>query len=109
MTITYNWAVAQLDAYPEYDGHTDVVCTVHWLLNGTDGKHSAGAYGTVDLTTNTKALFTAYADLTEAQVIGWVHDALGKEQVASCEENVANQIAALVNPPVVNPPLPWSK
>jgi hypothetical protein len=42
-------------------------------------------------------------------VIGWVHDALGKEQVASCEENVANQIAALVNPPVVNPPLPWSK
>jgi hypothetical protein len=38
-----------------------------------------------------------------------VKDALGEEQVTSYEENVANQIEALINPPVVNPPLPWGE
>jgi hypothetical protein len=51
--------------------------------------------------------FTPYADLTEAQVIGWVQDAMGEEVVAGYEANVAQQIADQINPPVVTPPLPW--
>jgi hypothetical protein len=104
---TYNWTVAQMDAYPEYEGHSDVVFNVHWRLNGTEGEHAAGVYGSVGLTLDPEATYVAYADLTEAQVIGWVHETLGEEQVASYEENVAKQIAALVNPPVVTPALPW--
>ena len=109
MTVTNTWTVAQMDAYPEYEGHSDVVFTVHWRLDGTDGEHTAGVYGSVGLTLDPEAAYVAYADLTEAQVIGWVHEALGEEQVASYEENVANQIAALVNPPVVTPALPWGE
>jgi hypothetical protein len=107
MTVTNTWAVVQMDAYPEYEGHTDVVFTVHWTLTGTDGEYDAGVYGSVGLTLDPEAKFTPYADLTQAQVIGWVKDALGEEQVTSYEDGVANQIAALINPPVVNPPLPW--
>jgi hypothetical protein len=106
---TYNWTVAQMDAYPEYEGHSDVVFTVHWRLDGTDDEHTAGVYGTVGLTLDPEATYVPYADLTEAQVVGWVHEALGEDQVASYEDNVANQIAALVNPPVVTPALPWSE
>lgn len=109
MAITYNWTVAQLDAYPTYENHTDVVFTVHWRMDGTDGEHTAGVYGSVGLTLDPEATFTPYADLTEAQVVGWVKDALGEEQVASYEANVAAQIDALVNPPVVTPPLPWGE
>jgi hypothetical protein len=108
MTISYNWTVSALDCYPEYEGHKDVVFTAHWRLDGTDGEYTAGVYGTVGLTLDPEAPYTPFADLTEAQVIGWVKDALGEEQVSSYEENVANQIAALVNPPVVTPPLPWA-
>lgn len=107
MAITYNWTVAQLDAYPTYENHTDVVFTVHWRMDGTDGEHTAGVYGSVGLTLDPEATFTPYADLTEAQVVGWVKDALGEEQVTSYEANVAAQIDALVNPPVVTPALPW--
>ena len=107
MTVTYNWSVAQMDAYPEYENHTDVVFTVHWRMDGTDGEHTAGVYGSVGLTLSPEATFTPYADLTEAQVIGWVKDALGEEQVASYEANVAQQIADQIDPPVVTPPLPW--
>lgn len=108
MTTTYAWNVVQMDAYPEYEGHTDVVFTVHWRCDGTDGEHAAGVYGTAGLTLDPEATFTPYADLTEAQVIGWVKDALGEDQVAAYEENVADQIAALANPPVVTPALPWA-
>ena len=109
MTVTNTWNVVQMDAYPEYEGHTDVVFTVHWRLDGTDGEHAAGVYGSVGLTLDPEATYVAYADLTEAQVIGWVHETLGEDQVASYEENVANQIAALANPPVVTPALPWGE
>jgi hypothetical protein len=107
MTIKHNWTIAQLDAYPEYEGHSDVVFTAHWRCDGTDGEHTAGVYGTVGLTLDPEAKFTPFEKLTEAQVIGWVQDALGEEQVTSYEENVANQIEALINPPVVHPSMPW--
>lgn len=108
MAITNTWAVVRMDAYPELDGKTDVVFTVHWQLNGTDGTYAGRVYGSQGITLTEGATFTPYADLTEAQVIGWVQDALGEEQVASYEANVAQQIENQINPPVVTPPLPWS-
>jgi hypothetical protein len=108
MTISYNWTVSQLDCYPEHEGHTDVVFVCHWRMDGTDDEYAAGVYGSVGLTLDPEAKFTPFEKLTEAQVIGWVKDALGEDQVTSYEENVANQIEALINPPVVNPPLPWA-
>ncbi len=48
-----------------------------------------------------------YEDLTLEQVIVWTQAALGAEQVASYEANVAAQIEAQINPTIVTPPLPW--
>jgi hypothetical protein len=98
-----------MDAYPELDGETDVVFTVHWTLNGTDGTYAGSVYGSQDITIDPDAPFTPYASLTQAQVVGWVQDALGEEQVASYEANVAQQIANQINPPVVTHPLPWNE
>ena len=109
MTITNTWSVVSMDCYPELDGQTDVVFVCHWTLNGTDGEHTGGVYGSVGLTLDPEATYVPYADLTEAQVIGWVKEALGEESVTSYEENVAQQIANQINPPVVTPPLPWSE
>lgn len=108
MTVTNTWGVVQMDAYPEYDGETDVVFTVHWTLTGTDGTYTGYVYGSQGVSINPDEPFTPYDELTEAQVIGWVQDAMGPEQVASYEANVAQQIADQINPPVVTPPLPWA-
>lgn len=108
MATTYTWYVNQLDAYPEHEGNTDVVFTAHWRLSATDGTYNGSVYGTVGLTLDPENPFTPFADLTEAQVVGWVQDALGEETVAASEANVAQQIAAQINPPVVSPPLPWA-
>ena len=107
MAVVNTWSVAQLDAYPEFDGNTDVVFTVHWTLNGIDGEHTGHVYGSSAVLLNEGGTFVPYADLTEAQVIGWVKEALGEEAVTGFEASVAKQIEDQANPPVVHPALPW--
>ena len=109
MAVTNTWTVTAMDCYPQADGETDVVFNVHWTLTGTDGTYSASVYGSQGVSLDPAAPFIPYADLTEAQVIGWVKDAMGAEQVAAYEANVAQQIADQINPPVVTPPLPWAE
>jgi hypothetical protein len=109
MAITNTWGIVQLEAYPEYANETNVVFTVHWNLTGTEDTHTGYVYGSVGLELDEEAEFTPFADLTKEQVIGWVHEALGPEQVATYEESVANQIEVSKTPTVVYPTLPWTE
>jgi hypothetical protein len=106
--ITYNWNVVKMEAYPEKDGLTDVVFHVHWTLTGIDGAYEGNTYGSVNIALDESVTYTPYNELTQEQVIGWVKEILGEEQVASLEANVATQIQNQINPPVVTPPLPWA-
>jgi hypothetical protein len=109
MSITNTWAVTQMDCYPEYEGQDDVVFTVHWTLAGDDGEgHTGHVYGSCGVSLVVTDGFTPFADLTEAEVMGWVHDAMGVDGVAAHEANVAQQIADQIDPPVIHPPLPWA-
>jgi len=108
MPTTYNWSVIQMDAYPERDGKTDVVFTIHWTLSGSEAGFVGSAYGAQNVTIDLDAPFTPYADLTQEQVIGWVKAAMGAERVTAIETGVANQINEQIVPSVVTPPLPWA-
>ena len=108
MSITTTWVIEQMNCYPTADGQTDVVFNVAWRANATNGIYNATAYGTVGVTYEAGSPYTPYDQLTQAQVVGWVQSALGEERVASIEANLATQIDNQVNPPVVNPPLPWA-
>jgi hypothetical protein len=103
---TYTWNIQQMDCYPQIDGETDVVFTVHWTVSGTDGTYSGSAYGSVGIPVDSKSGFTPYADLTQEQVLNWCW-ANGVDKDAT-ESNIAQQIENQVNPPVVTPPLPWA-
>jgi hypothetical protein len=108
MALEIKWVVEQMSCYPEKDGETDVVFTVHWRVNGSDGPYYGTNYGTQGMTYEAGNPFTPYEDLTQDQVIGWVKDAMGEERVVEIESNVAKQIENQKNPPVVSPPLPWA-
>ena len=109
MAITYTWSVVQMDAYPEINGETNVVFTVHWTLSGTDGTYSAGDYGSQSITVDPNASFTPYADLTQDQVIGWVKNAMGAEEVSRYETSIDAQIQNQISPSIVTPTLPWNQ
>jgi len=108
MATTYTWGFPCLDAYPEADGETDVVFCVHYTYTADDGEgHVGSVYGTVGVTLDAGAPFTPFADLTEAQVQGWVEDALGAETVAAMKLNVDGQIAEAISPTKVTLAPPW--
>jgi hypothetical protein len=95
-----NWKIASLDRQT-VDGF---VTTAHWTCSDVDGEHAGSVYGSIGLTGE---LTTPYESLTEAQVIGWVKEAIGAEQVAAHEAAVTAQIAAQ-KAPVSASGLPWS-
>jgi len=105
MTTEIVWNVSQMDCYPQTEGETDVVFNVHWQCNGTDGTYNASVYSTCSVTYTAGSPYTAYADLTQEQVLGWIW-ANGVDQSAT-EAAVEQQIQNQINPPVVTPPLPW--
>ena len=107
MTNTYTWLVGQMSCYPQLEGQTDVVFIVYWSCNATDGTYTATQYGSIGVTYVAGSPYTPYADLTQDQVLGWAWDSgVDKAGVqAALDANIANQ----VDPPVVNPPLPWDE
>lgn len=98
MAITYTWSFPQFDVAKAEDGLTDVVKTIHWRYDATDGKVSCGCYGTVALDAPNPTDFKPYASLTSQ----WCIDACSaKLNIKEINENLDNQIALLNNPPIV--------
>jgi hypothetical protein len=108
MAITKTWRINQMDAYPEKEGLTNVVFTIHWsfLANDENG-HGTSVYGTVGVKLDPDSTYIPFEEITESQAIDWVKNSLGKEQVAELEAKLDSEIDALINPTVVSPPLPW--
>ena len=106
MTNTYTWLVEWMSCYPTYEGETDVVFTVGWRCNATDGTFSATQYSSVSVPYLSGDPYTPYANLTQSQVLGWVY-ANGVDQ-AAVEAALDTKIASQVTPTVVTLLLPWS-
>jgi hypothetical protein len=106
---TITWVIEWMNASTtEINGFTEVVLTAGWRCNGTDGTFSGTAYGSSSFPQpETGGSFTPYAQLTQDQVLNWcwANNNVNKSDV---EKNVTGQLEALVNPPVIQPPLPWS-
>jgi hypothetical protein len=97
MANTYKWTINALDAKVAVeDGNENVVYTVHWGLSATDEteNHTVNSIGTHGVEYDADN-FTAYADLTEDQVIGWLESGL---DVDSMKANLDAQIEKLVTP-----------
>ena len=124
MANIYTWSVDSLDCSPSQDGQTNIVSVVHWRVNATNGQTATitkpdntqatiipietTTYGVQPLTYTAGTPFIPYAGLTQATVIEWAQSAMGAAQVAAIQTKLDNQIANLVNPPIVTPNLPWS-
>ena len=120
MAIVYSWDCKTVDCYPTKDEQgvelTDVVYNIHWRLTGTEesgGKeYSATVIGTQTVTAEDidPDTFIPFDQLTNEIATGWCTSAMGAEQVATLEANVATQIANQINPPsvtlVIGEPVP---
>lgn len=111
MSATITWVIEWMQCKPTEGQYTDVVITAGWRCNGSQAAgtpavdYTATNYGTASFPMP-EGTFTPYADLTQDQVLGWCW-ANGVDQTAT-EANVQTQINNQINPPIIQPPLPWA-
>ena len=100
--MTYTWNNKTVDTYPNLDGNADVIFNVHWRLTGEDENGNVGSvYGTQSLDTSDLSSFTAFDDITEEQINGWIETAMGEDKVAELKASIDAQIEEKINPTVV--------
>jgi len=98
MAVT--WTISQLERNTDGNG----VVVAHWRASDVDGDHSGSSYGTCGFTPDSTADgYTAYADITEAQAIGWVQADVDADAI---EASIAAQIEASKAPAVATG-TPW--
>ena len=119
MAITFTWSVKDMHKVTA----TGAVYKVEWSCSGVDAdtkvSHSrSGSYLHTDSVTedgrtfdkqatpdHTASGFTAYADLTEADVLAWCKaDGVGAKNEALITSNITNKVAAQAN----STGMPWA-
>jgi len=116
MAITYTWRIDPLEIKPTDGSLTDVVCVAHWQLTGVDDatQIETSLYGKATFASADVNNFTAYDNLTEEQVIGWVINAAAIENgqtpeqaEQSLKDTIITQINEIVLPSIVSKNPPW--
>jgi len=106
--ITKNWVISQLDCITQDGDLKDFVVVCHWRRQAheeVEGKeYNADVYGAQSFSSDNVTDFIPYEDLTFEIVCGWLENSMDME---SLDANLDNQIANLINPPIVSPALPW--
>ena len=99
MAVT--WTIASMDRDLKSGDNENIITTIHWTASDEDADGNTGSsYGSVGVTL--VGTPKAYADVTEADAIGWAKDALGADEVKSIEDSIANQISLMKNPITAN-------
>jgi hypothetical protein len=107
MPKTYSWSVDRLECYHQHENRSDVVFMVYWTRRATDGSFAASAQGSQPVALDPNSPFTPFSDLTEAQVKGWLEDAMASDKLAMIDTALDKKIEDQKNPPAVVLPPPW--
>jgi hypothetical protein len=94
------WAIANLERKLP-DGNTPPegqVYTAHWTVSLEDEGKTAGAYGSVGFGDPNPNDYIPFDQLTEEEVLQWVFDALGADQVVNIQEALNQQIQEQLHP-----------
>jgi predicted sugar kinase len=88
MAVT--WKINTLDRDLTQGDNENIITQIHWTVSDSDADGNTGSsYGSVGVTLGEGDIIP-YADVTEADAIGWAKDALGDEQVTAIEASIAS-------------------
>ena len=103
-----NWRIEWMKCLPTLGSVRDYVVECGWRCTGSDQGQTASVYSSCSFAVpdDPSGNITPFASLTEQQVLGWCWTS-GVDKDAT-EAAVKTQLDNLINPPVVQPPLPWA-
>ena len=117
MAFTYTWKIKSLKKQDDPSAElNDIIVQTYWECTGTDeDDHSGTFHGATPFEPDQvdPENFTAYEDLTEVQVLGWVQAVVNGNPgyKAHIDEQIQKQIDAIVRPmvEVQSDSLPWAE
>ena len=84
------------------------IIAAHWTVSKTTDDITAGSYGVQGFQPDpTASDFIAFPQVTEAEVINWIKNAMGEEALEALEASLDAQIAAIKTPATATG-LPWA-
>ncbi len=113
MAITYSWRVDHMDTKMSQNGLDKVVVSCRWSITATDDSTppvTANDFGYATFSSPDANTFTAYDDLTEETVLGWIwaSSSPSGDYRGDIEAGLAAQIDQVKNPPTVILANPWN-
>ena len=93
--VNYKWVISDLVAKIQDGELSNIIETVHWRYQATDGEHTADVYGSVGLEAPDAESFKPFEQVTEADVISWLESKLDVEAMQS---GLDAQLDAIANP-----------
>ena len=97
--MTYNWIISDLVAKIQDGELSNIIETVHYRYQATDGEHTADVYGSVGLEAPNSESFKPFEEVTEADVISWLESKL---DVEALQEGLNGKLDVIKNPTHVN-------
>jgi hypothetical protein len=107
MANTYTWVINSLECYPNLNGKQNVIFSVYYYVVATDGTNTVSCNGNQPLIYVEGSPFTDYSSLTKEQVITWLQEAVGENQITAIQDALDVQLNGLANPITIKPSLPW--
>jgi hypothetical protein len=93
--VNYKWVISDLVAKIQDGELSNIIETVHYRYQTTDGEHTADVYGSVGLEAPDAESFKPFEEVTEADVISWLESKLDVEVMQS---RLDAQLDAIANP-----------
>lgn len=95
--MDYTWNCKKVELIPTDGTNEKIVAKVNWRLSAEIENYGYTETGSVVLDTSNIESFIEFADLTHENIISWVQEALGEEEVNTLKSNLATKVNAIAS------------
>ena len=95
---TYNWSIAGVNSKASYNGQTNVVNAINYVITGNDGTNETIVSSIINID-YTGGEFVPFDSLTEATVIAWAQSAVGEARIAELHTTIDETLARIAATP----------
>lgn len=107
--MNFQWKIEQIIGWPQQGVFQDVVTTVQWSYEATDGQYSAKESGATALQPPTAENFVPLDQLTEQKCVEYVENELQEWFIQDMKTRLKQQIEKQKQAAPVVLPLPWNQ
>ena len=93
--MEYNWIISSINAKISDGELSNVIETIHWRLQASEGKDLVDTYGSLELEAPNTENFKPFEDITKADIESWLDSKL---DVESLKSSLDSKLEAIKNP-----------